>query len=186
MGRFFAGTLMLLFFALILSSADVWAEGSKGVVGKFGLGPRAGYYKSNDADEGNLYFGIQARGRLTPNLAIEGAIDYRKEEFDNGNIVSKSYPILASALLYLLPNSTLSPYIIGGIGWYNTTVEIKGADNETSSDIGYHFGAGADIPIAETVVLNFDIRYNFLDVSVESKDIDYKGWIGTGGLTFYF
>lgn len=178
-------SIFLLFLSFFFA-IDAWAESSKGIVGKFGIGPRAGYYKSNDADEGNLYFGAQARARLTPNLGIEGAIDYRKEEFENGNIVSKSYPILVSGLLYLLPESSFSLYVVGGAGWYYTSVEIKGVGDETSSDFGYHLGGGVDIPIARTAVLNFDIRYNFLDISVKDKDIDYKGWIGTGGLTFYF
>lgn len=180
------GIVVLFLFSSVIISENAWADGSPGIVGKFGIGPRVGYYKSKDADEGNVYFGLQARARLTPNLALEGAIDYRKEEFENGSIKSTSYPILVSALLYPVPNSSISPYIIGGAGWYNTKVEIEGVEDKTSRDFGYHLGAGVDIPIAETAVLNFDIRYNFLDISVENKDINYKGWIGNGGLTFYF
>ena len=48
--------------------------------GKFGVGVRGGWYKVQDASDGKLYGGLQARWKLFPALAIEGLVDYRPEE----------------------------------------------------------------------------------------------------------
>mgnify|MGYP001561431185 FL=1 len=75
-----------------------------------------------------------------------------------GAIKTTTYPIMFTGFLGLLPFIHLE----AGIGWYNTKVEYSGlfagTSSETYSDIGYHAGAGAEIPLGN-VVLTGDIRY---------------------------
>ena len=157
-----------------------------------GIGGRAGWLRSDDADDTNLHGGAQLRLRLLPILGLEGSIDYRKEEFDNGRIEIKSYPVLVSALLYPIPTAPIQPYLIGGVGWYFNRIEIEGGRSDETQRFGVHIGPGIDIPITPQVVLNGDIRWYFLDVDskrvreARRRDLDTDGWLATVGVTFYF
>jgi len=161
----------------------------------FGLGPRAGYYKAADADEGNWTGGLQARLRLLPFLGVEGSVDYRQDDFANETVRVRSYPVMLSGLLYFFPNPVLSPYLLAGVGWHYTDVDFRGAlsgvEDRTSSEFGGQLGGGADLPIGERVTLDADIRYIFLNFDDEIRnraatDIDADSLAVTLGLTFYF
>jgi len=160
----------------------------------FGLGPRAGYIQSENADRGNWTAGVQARLRLLPMLAIEGAVDYHEQDFANGAARVSNYPVTLSALLYIWPLGPIQPYIVGGVGWYYTTVDYRGPlagqSSTTSNQFGYHAGGGLDLALSKMVTLDADIRYIFLNLPSELKDraardIDANGWMVTVGLTFY-
>jgi len=156
-----------------------------------GIGGRAGWLKSEDADDTSVYGGAHFRLRLLPILGFEGSIDYRREKFDD-DIEIRSYPVLASALLYLIPRGPIQPYLIGGVGWYFNRIEIKGGPDDETRRVGAHVGAGLDVPLTPQVVLNGDIRWIFLDVDSKEvrearrRDLNTDGWLATLGVTFYF
>ncbi len=62
----------------------------------FGIGPRGGYYQTENQD-GKMYVGGVARLKLG-GLGLEGAIDYRSEELAESNIKLKSVPVSASVM----------------------------------------------------------------------------------------
>ena len=137
-----------------------------GAVDMFGIGPRIGYYKVADADEGNFLIGAAARLRLSPLLGIEGSIDYRSEKYANGLLTIKSWPVMASAIIYPLP----IVYGLVGAGWYNTTydydlpqLDVLGLEDKTEQEFGWHFGGGVELPMGIVTTLAADIRYTFID-----------------------
>ena len=134
----------------------------------FSIGPRATYSTPKDADEGQWSAGAQARLHLSPALALEGSIDYRSNKFLKFTTV-KTYPVQASLLAYLMPGSAVSPYLIGGAGWYYTEVEDPFRFSHTSSRFGLHAGAGLEVMLNEYVSLDGSYRYVWLE-SVASKD----------------
>ncbi|MEW6184476.1 MAG: porin family protein [Thermodesulfobacteriota bacterium] len=153
--------------------------------GKFGLGARMGVYKSADADGHKLYGGAQARWRIFPALSVEGSIDYRVQESYPDNKKITSYPILATALFYPIPDAKYSPYLLGGLGWYYSKVEDK-TGSSTVHTPGLHVGAGLDIPLSPEISFNADFRYYFLNYSDQKvKDLKTNGYIISAGLTFY-
>lgn len=130
------------------------------------LGPQVGYQEAKDADSGKLMAGAALRLKLSSMLGIEGAINYRGEKYSNGALTVRSWPVLASALLYPLPlvHGTI------GAGWYNTTLDYDQSkagyanlDDETTQKFGWHFGGGIDLPVGKSTTLTADIRYVFLD-----------------------
>jgi opacity protein-like surface antigen len=149
----------------------------------FYIGPQLGIHKTQDAER-DVLVGAAARLKLTPGLGIEGSLNYRKENFENGTTV-RSWPIMVTGMFYVLP----IVYAAGGAGWYNTTVDFDdelGLDNETSQQFGWHFGAGADIPIGNSR-LTGDVRYVFLDY--EFDDVPFEGidsdfYVVTAGFLF--
>jgi hypothetical protein len=125
-----------------------------------GIGPRYTYVMIQDSDE-TLHMGgafLRARSAF---VGIEGSIDYHEEElpFD---AELRSWPVRASLLVY-----PLAPvYALAGLGWYNATLDYPGGfplDDETDSQLGYHFGAGFEIPIANDISFTSDIRWLFID-----------------------
>lgn len=174
--------LILFLLGLVFYPVVSQAEGA----GSFGLGFRGGWYKAQDANDGKVYGGLQARLKLFPALAIEGLVDYHPEQSFPGNRKVTSYPVLVSALFYLIPGAKVSPYLLGGVGWYYSKVEDSQGSTWTN-DFGAHVGGGVDIPLSSKIVLNADLRYYFLDFNDQKvKDLEANGYIASVGITFYF
>jgi|SRR5699024_4558286 len=164
-----------------------------------GIGPRLGYYKGDDADNGSFYGGAQIRARLGKYFGIEGAVDYRTAQTYNlGDYEAdiRQIPITVSALLFLPINQYLHPYGVAGLGAYYDIIdfneqaeEVPGIEDDHSVDFGYHLGAGLEIPVNSSVALNADYRYIFLDPGSDAfgevGDADFSGNVLTVGLMFY-
>lgn len=183
-----------------------WAQEEGRIENTFGIGPRAGYYKSKDAEEGAWYGGVQSRFRFGEVIGLEVAADYRTEEtfevdapgFD-GEINVRSYPVTASLLVFLPILPHFSPYLVGGGGLYYTKIDYSesledlGFDDRTERPWGWHAGAGLEFPITETVALNADVRYIFMDSEFGDEggtdldeDSSVDSWAATTALMFYF
>ena len=160
----------------------------------FGFGPRAGYYKVKDADEGDIMGGVAARLKLLGILGVEASIDYRSEEYVDGGVSVDSWPVMVTGIVYPFP----LVYGLAGFGWYNNKyeydaeklgVQLAGAFEESVQETGWHFGAGLELPLG-FATLAADIRYVFLDYDFEklpgSKEVDSNFYMITAGLLFGF
>lgn len=130
------------------------------------VGPQVGFIKSVDADKTTIMPGAAIRIKFL-GLGVEGSIYYKTEEFQNGSVKTKSYPINLTAMLSILP----VVHAEAGIGWYNTQIDFTSLStsynslkSETQSKAGYHLGAGIELPLGN-LILTGDIRYVFLDLS---------------------
>lgn len=156
------------------------------------IGPRAGYIRAKDADDGTWFGGGQIRLHFGHLLAIEGSVTYHQEEFQNGNIVVTQYPVELSALLYPFPAGwQVQPYAVGGAGWYYTHYHYRGIlapfDDETEHIFGAHLGGGLELRPNSRISLNADVRYIFIEPNtrrVQDEVFDY--WQFTIGLNFRF
>lgn len=174
-------TRMWLVGALIaLCAAGAMAQGVS-------IGPIVGYNKSRDADDGKILGGGAVRLRLMPGLGVEGAVGYRQEDYANGGVHVKSWPVMVTGLIYPLP----VVYGAIGAGWYNTSVDydaakFPGIPGDTKQQVGWHFGAGVELPAGSTRITG-DIRYVFLNYnfnSVPGRDINSDFYVATVGLLF--
>lgn len=129
----------------------------------FAIGPQVGLVKSADADNTSIMPGLALRLNLL-GFGVEGSIYYKSEEFQNGLIKTKSYPINLTAFVNLLP----VVHAEAGLGWYDTKIDfshpINSISSETKTKPGFHIGAGTQIPVGN-ILLTGDIRYVFLDLS---------------------
>jgi hypothetical protein len=174
--------------ALALLAIGALPAGAQGLH----LGPQVGFYKARGADDGEFLFGAAARVSLLPSLGIEGAIQYRQEEYGDEAVKVRTWPVTVSGLLYLLP------FVHGtvGAGWYNTTfdytseLEEMGAEDETIQEFGYHVGAGVELPWGKSTRLTGDIRYVFLDYDFSDVpglgDTDSDFYVISVGVLFGF
>lgn len=140
---------MFFIFILILIAGSINAQ-------SISIGAQGSYVKSQDADAVIMPAAAVRLGFV--GLKVEGSIGYKSDKYFDGAVKTTTYPVMLTGFLNLLPIIHLE----GGIGWYNTKVEysgfFSGTPSETSSNIGYHAGAGLEIPLGN-LILTGDIRY---------------------------
>jgi opacity protein-like surface antigen len=173
---------LLVMGLMSLMVAQVNAQG-------IGIGPQAGYYKAQGADQGNFMGGVALRLKLGPALGVEASINYRQEKYADDLLTVRSWPVMVTGLIYPLPMI----YGAVGIGWYNTTFdydqkELPLLEDETAQEIGWHFGGGVELPVGTNVKLTADIRYVFLDYEFKeipgSSDLKSNFYVITAGFLF--
>jgi opacity protein-like surface antigen len=118
------------------------------------FGGRASYFRPKGADDGTLYGGAQLRWHILPVVAVEASGDYRQNKF-GGTTVDET-PVQASLLLYLAPSWVVSPYILGGVGWYYTHVQ---GESGSTNRYGPHAGAGLEVALARHWSIDGSYRY---------------------------
>lgn len=158
----------------------------------FSIGPRGTLSTPKDADEGQWFAGAQARLHMSPRLALEASIDYRRNYFKSFTSV-KSYPVQVSMMTYFMPGSqALSPYALAGIGWYYTEVDGPALFHVNNSRFGLHAGAGLEVKLTDGLSVDAGYRYVWLEklTSVDANELDKtyedSGSMVTVGFNFLF
>jgi opacity protein-like surface antigen len=185
-----AAITILALGGLLASTAPVFAQG-------FGVGGRLAWVRSdNDTDIDSVRFvGGQIR-LLSQRVGVEVSIDRHSESFELLNQKVTATPIQASLLLRMA-RGRVSPFLLGGPGWYRRKIEpIDGPDLSVSTtEFGWHAGGGLEILPSRHVGIHGDYRYTFLDFNGDdNKDEGFigrlipghRGSMWTLGATFYF
>ena len=168
----------------------------------FGVGGRIAWVTADsDADVDSVRFtGGQIR-LVSSRWGLEVAMDRHTESFDLLNEKITETPIQAS-LIMKLGGGRVSPFLLGGPGWYKRKVEpIEGpgdADLEIEdTEFGWHGGGGLEILLGRHFGIHGDYRYTFLDFGDDDEDEDddgfvrgllpgHRGSMWTVGATIYF
>ncbi len=203
-GRFLAVVLM----CVTVPALPAQAQGI-GIGGRFSM--MRGDVQSDTAAE--RFTGGQVRAWLSTRTAVELSLDLRSQSNESLTERVRDYPLQASFLLAPV-RSTLSPYVLGGMGWYTHRVEQLAGDetveSTTTRRVGSHAGFGAEVRMGKHAALHADYRYTFLRFGdadpIESDTIagaiarshlsgsdpgqrflpSYEGSMWTAGLTIYF
>ncbi|MDP3543460.1 MAG: outer membrane beta-barrel protein [Elusimicrobiota bacterium] len=178
----------LVLAAAVLAPEFARAEGPEIAEG-VSLGGRAMYYRPKGADEGSLSGGAQLRVHLSSMFALEGSIDYRKSTF--GTVTVDVYPVQASLLMYLLPSSPLTPYLLAGGGWYYT--HVRAPYEKTQYRFGPHAGAGLKMSLSKSWSIDGSYRYLWTrDINSEDlahpagRNFSDNGYMLTASLNHHF
>ncbi|MBR9916814.1 porin family protein [bacterium] len=188
--KFFISTLTLA--VLLTFSSHTNAQTSAPTKDRSGIGPKIGYYKAPDADDGTMFIGFQTRTRGEV-FGFEFAAEYRGEQsysFGGSETRIRQIPITASLLMHVPLASNFQPYGLAGLGAYYTFYDYDsslGSSDDAEFRVGYHLGFGLDLPLNESAGLNVDYRYLFLDGPDDDfGDKEFSGNVISAGLTFYF
>lgn len=192
-------TFLTIFTGIITFTAAAQSASERATIDNtIGFGPRLGYYKAHDARDGNYYGGIQARARLGSILGVEGSLEYRAgNEFgiSDYSLRTSYIPLTASLMLFIPMDRNFTPYGLGGVGAYYISynysdgAEDLGFSDDSSFNLGYHLGFGAELPLNSNFALSLDYRYLFLnpDENQESlEDANLNANLFTAALMFYF
>ena len=158
-------------------------------LGLVSIGGRATYF---DPKEGNANWFGGGQVRLHPFkfLAVEGSVDYRKTDINSTTV--RTFPVQGSALIYPLGTKRLSPFILGGAGWYFTNVEGPGDFEKTQNRFGAHAGGGLQLFLSEHLSVDSTYRHIWLekieskDASLHDKKFQDNGHMVTFGLNLHF
>lgn len=193
---------------IVVGLCLVMGQASGASAQSLGVGPRVSFIRGDlQADSSTRYSGALLRMRASPKIALELSIDYRNHL--NGSLTEriKDYPIQGSLLMYLT-RSSLSPYLVTGIGWYSQRVDVL-QDNQVltstkSRKTGYHAGLGTDMSLGRHATLHVDYRYTFIGFGrnedtepgvvplpglgglQDRLKLSHKGSMWTSGVTVYF
>jgi|SRR5690625_2872046 len=162
-----------------------------------GVGVRTGFYAGEDTDSPTWFFGLSGRYRINPVIGLEASVDYQwlnRFTVPNGGSDAeeaeiRSIPVTASALLHVPISQRIMPYGIAGGGIYiafQDFDELSIYDDNTSTEFGFHLGAGLEILIARNIALHGEWRHLFLDHVDEFNRQMLSGNAFTAGVTYYF
>lgn len=193
----FITLLTIITGVLTFSAAAQSAYDRASIDNTIGFGPRLGYYKGSDAKDGNYYGGIQARARLGTIMGVEGTLEYRGgNEYGSADFSMRTsfVPITASLMLFVPLDRSISPYGLGGIGAYYISYNYSdgaksfGFSDDSSFNLGYHFGLGAEFPLSSNFILSLDYRYLILSPNEDNvpEDTNFNSSILTTALIHYF
>jgi opacity protein-like surface antigen len=152
---------MLLLGVTILFAGQLHAQ-------SMSIGPQVGYYKTANADNGSYLAGVAWRLNLIPLFGIEATINYRQEQYDNGALIVRSWPVTVTGMVYIIP----IVYGAVGFGWYNLMYDYDQAklplvQDQTIQKVGWHFGGGVELPVSSSFKLTGDLRYVFLNYNFD-------------------
>ena len=146
------------------------------------------YTSPREAQQGTLYGEAQLRVHMTSVFALEGLAGYEQNKFSGSTV--NVFPVQASLLIYLLPGQRVSPYILGGGGWYYTQVQGQsGAQNR----FGPHAGAGLEVFLTHCWSIDGSWRYIWNE-NIHSQDANHPfgqnfnggGFMVTTAINYHF
>jgi hypothetical protein len=180
----------------VLAAAALGASPSTASA-QFGAGARLAWVKADsDADVDRARFvGGQIR-LLSPRWGLEVSMDRHSEEFPLLNQKVIETPIQTS-LLMRMGKGSVTPFLLGGPGWYRRKVQSLGSDaaSVSSTEFGWHAGIGLEIFAGRRFGIHGDYRYTFLDFNGDDDDDEgfiggllpnHRGSMWTLGASFYF
>ena len=181
---------MLALAGLLAWAAPVHAQG-------FGVGARIAWVHPDvEADvDAVRYFGGQIR-LMSPRFGFEVALDHHSETLELVNQKVTETPIQASILLRMASGS-VSPFLLGGPGWYRRKVETLDSPGDlsvSSTEFGWHAGIGVEALAGKHFGFHGDYRYTFLNFHDDNSPgglvgrvlPGHRGSMWTLGTTFYF
>ena len=169
------------------------------VSAQVGVGARLAWVKPDvdligDVEVDTVRFiGGQVR-LLSGRAGFEVSLDHHSETFELLNRKVTETPIQASLLLRM-GSGRVTPFLLGGPGWYRRKVEpLDGPDVSVSStEFGWHAGGGLEVLPSKHFGIHGDYRYTFLDFNKKEDEgfiggllPGHRGSMWTLGATVYF
>jgi hypothetical protein len=149
---------------------------------------RGGFNPLDGSDQ--WHGGAQLRLYPSPYFAIEGSADYRRKDVNGTR--THSYPVQVSALLYPLGTTRLAPYLLGGGGWYYTTVRGPDGFVQSQHRFGLHAGGGLQYFLNTHWSVEGTYRHIWLDreaagrARVGNNNFQESGHMFTIGINWHF
>lgn len=168
---------------------DPSSQGEDG--GDFSIGGIFGILRAKGADKTSFYAGGSARVVLSDFLFVQLSGSYHRTSYENETLTAYQYPVKLSAYLYPFPYWEVKPYIMGGGGWYYTTVEYRFPLNLQFNDVrksafGGHAGAGVELR-HNSASINLEFQYDLINMTANGLNArGFNYWEGLIGLNLFF
>ncbi|HSK17745.1 MAG TPA: outer membrane beta-barrel protein [Longimicrobiales bacterium] len=139
MNRIVRSSFAIVAAALAFSAAETQAQVGFSIAG----GPSFATGDAGDMLDMGYHAKVAAAFSL-PMLPIGLEADAMWTQFNYSDVDDASSRILSGTLnaVINLPTPGITPYIIGGVGFYNGKDDIPGLDTESETELGVNVGAG--------------------------------------------
>jgi len=93
-------------------------------------------------------------------IRIDGAFNQfdLKDALGDGSV---RFISVTGNLVYKIPGAMVSPYLIGGAGWYNAKLDVTGLGNDSENKFGWNVGGGISMPLSGFSTF-IEARYNYV------------------------
>ena len=186
--RFSAAALFVLVLAAPRGAAayDSGDGAGSGINTATSIGPRAAFYHPLDADRGEWGPGVQLRLHMTPMYSLEGSADF--VDYSSHGTKVHAIPVQATVIGFFYPDSSFSPYLLLGGGWYLTRAD---GPYQPQRIFGPHVGAGLQLLLGNNWSIDGSYRYLWTEVidwtrplHVVGHDFNERGSLVTVGLNY--
>jgi opacity protein-like surface antigen len=151
---------------------------------QFGIALGAALPTSDLSDVADLGYNGTVTVALNPamiplGIRIDGA--YNQFAIKDNSVASGNihFASVTGNLVYKIPGAMVSPYLIGGAGWYNAAVDLTGLGNGSENKFGWNIGGGISMPLSGFSTF-LEARYN----QVQTDDVALKFVPITFGIMF--
>jgi len=109
---------------------------------------------------------------MTPNLALEGQVDYSGDFAGSSNVKLKSTLVTLNGKFFLMQEQ-IQPYLMAGVGGMFAKAGITGLGSGDESAFVAKVGGGLDFYFTENAAFNVESVYNI--GTGDLSDLDYLG-----------
>lgn len=170
---------------LLMSAFVMTAHADRLGAGALELSPYAGYTLLDSFGGNNpknsLIYGFRLGLFMTDHVSFEPSyqLNLTKTDRTAGAQSDVTFHTVRFNLLYnFLPESRISPFITGGLGWLRTDIK----NTLKANDLATNAGLGTRVFITEQLAVRLDARYIYSEVESERQ----HNFEGTGGLSYVF
>ena len=140
---------------------------------QFGIAAGAALPTSELSDAANTGWNVSGTLGFNPamiplGVRIDGA--YNRFGLKGGFDGDVHFTSVTGNLVYKLPAVSVSPYVIGGAGWYNGALSLTGVGSDSDNHFGWNAGAGISMPLSGFSTF-IEARYN--QVQVEDGSLKF-------------
>jgi Outer membrane protein beta-barrel domain len=133
---------------------------------QFGVAAGVAIPTSDLSNTTNTGFNVTGILGFQPTMIPLGVrVDAAYNQFGaKGGGANAHFTSVSGNLVYKIPSTGVTPYLIGGAGWYNTAVSATGFGTSSENDFGWNVGGGITMPLSgfETFL---EARYNQVQVT---------------------
>jgi len=140
---------------------------------QFGISAGASLPTSDLSDISNTGWNASGHVAFNPQMIPLGIrIDggYSRFTFKQGVAGDIHFGNVTGNLVYKIPAATVSPYLLGGAGWYHVGASVPGFFSGSDNKLGWNVGGGISMPLS-----GFDtfIEAKYTQIQTEGNAIKY-------------
>ena len=130
---------------------------------QFGIAAGAVLPVSDLSDNFNTGFNVTGTVGFSPALIplgirVDAAYNSMGGKETLGGNTKLNFTSVTGNLVYKVPSTAVSPYLIGGAGWYHAAIDSDGG-NTTENHFGWNIGGGISMPLSGFDTF-LEARYN--------------------------
>lgn len=161
--------------ALVVSAASAHAQGTGAPTRPVSVGIAGGLsIPTGDAgdaiESGFVVGGLLEFARPVSPVAFRFEVDYQRfgSKLDVPGAGNLRVISGVANVLYKFAGETARPYLLGGVGLFNTGSSVEGSESET--DFGANVGVGLELPLSGITAFG-DVRYQAIFASPDNVNL---------------